>query len=169
MTSFTPVDEALVLERRFAAPPETVWRAWTDPEVLVRWYKPMASCETEVLRFDLRVGGSLLYQMRFGPGATHTELWEFTEVQPPHRLGWKQMLADGEGQVVRNERMPEWPQVLETIIELSAEGEETLQRMTWRPHDATPEEVAFFLGSAADMGGRGWISAFESLRAEVEA
>jgi uncharacterized protein YndB with AHSA1/START domain len=46
-----------VLEHVFAAPPATLWRAWTEPALLARWYKPNPKCRTEVLQHDLRPGG----------------------------------------------------------------------------------------------------------------
>ena len=43
-----------VLDRVFAAPPELVWRAWTDPEILKRWYGP--NVETVIHEFTLEPG-----------------------------------------------------------------------------------------------------------------
>ena len=42
-----------ILERVFNAPRELVWRAWTDPDVLHRWYGP--GVETTIHRFDLAI------------------------------------------------------------------------------------------------------------------
>jgi uncharacterized protein YndB with AHSA1/START domain len=167
--SDSKADEAVfVLERQFAAPPETVWRAWTDPVLLARWYKPMPTCETTVLHFDLRPEGTLLYQMRFGEGAPHIELWTFQRVEAPRVLEWTQSLADADGNVVDNERMPDWPRVLLTTIELESHPEGTLQTMTWRPHEASEVELACFAGAAENLGGRGWASGFENLKELVE-
>ena len=52
------------LERIFDAPREMVWRAWTDPELLHRWYGP--GVETIIHQFDLRPGGAWLNEMRWG-------------------------------------------------------------------------------------------------------
>ena len=75
-----------VMERTFAAPPETVWRAWTDPALLARWYKPDPSCETAVLQHELHPGGVLRYEMRFRGMPPHYERWEFEAIVPPARL-----------------------------------------------------------------------------------
>lgn len=163
MSEVNPETAEFVLERKFAAPPEKVWRAWTEPELLARWYKPNASCATAVLHCDLRPGGTLLYEMRFGEAPPHIELWEFTGVDAPSRLQWKQMLSDPDGNVIENARMPEWPRALMTTIELEPHPEGTLQRMTWTPHEATEAELACFVAMAAKMGGMGWASAFDNL------
>ncbi len=46
----------LTLVREFAAPPEAVWRAWTDPEALKRWFGPDAGA-VSLAQTDVRVGG----------------------------------------------------------------------------------------------------------------
>ncbi len=53
-----------ILDRIFDAPRELVWRAWTDPELLQRWYGPGA--ETTIHEFDLKPGGFWLNEMKWG-------------------------------------------------------------------------------------------------------
>ncbi len=151
-----------VLERVFAAPPKMVWRTWTDPELLVRWYKPNQTCQTAVLEHDLRPGGVMRYEMRFGEMPPHLERWEFSVIDPPRRLQWKHMLTDADGTVVGNPRMPDWPRMMLTTIELSAHPEGTLQRLVWAPLDATEDELACFL-RASSQSGQGWASGFDNL------
>jgi uncharacterized protein YndB with AHSA1/START domain len=53
--------------RRYAAAPEKVWRAWTDPEVLARWFGPEEGTVVSLAELDVRVGGR--YHICFGvPG-----------------------------------------------------------------------------------------------------
>ena len=52
-----------VLERVFDAPREHVWKAWTDPKLLPRWYGPKV--ETIVHRLDLNPGGLWLVEMKW--------------------------------------------------------------------------------------------------------
>jgi uncharacterized protein YndB with AHSA1/START domain len=53
------------ITREFDAPPEKVFRAHTDPELLVRWLGPRG-VTMEVDRFDCRTGGSYRYLHREG-------------------------------------------------------------------------------------------------------
>jgi Uncharacterized conserved protein len=39
-TAKSPAPAALRITRTFPAPPEEVFRAWTDPQALVRWFGP---------------------------------------------------------------------------------------------------------------------------------
>jgi len=42
-------------EHEFDAPRSLVWQAWTQPDLLARWYGP--NVETIVHEFDLKPGG----------------------------------------------------------------------------------------------------------------
>jgi uncharacterized protein YndB with AHSA1/START domain len=57
----------LHLERSYPAPLATVWRAWTEPELLRRWWGPEHTMITDC-DVDLRVGGSIHIVMQAGEG-----------------------------------------------------------------------------------------------------
>lgn len=58
----TSTDLDLTLERVIRAPRATVWRAWTDPERLARWWIP-APTVARVDRLELRPGGAFVTSM----------------------------------------------------------------------------------------------------------
>lgn len=79
----TPSDTEIVMTREFDAPPELVWKAWTTPELVSRWWPgrrgTMKSCE-----IDLRVGGAWRYVMEASEGfevAFHGEYREIVEAE----------------------------------------------------------------------------------------
>jgi uncharacterized protein YndB with AHSA1/START domain len=76
----------LSLERSFDAPREAVFAAWTDPEVLRRWWAAGPDWDTPEAEVDLRVGGGYRLAMREPGGPTHVVAGEYTEVVPPERL-----------------------------------------------------------------------------------
>ncbi|WNG85314.1 SRPBCC domain-containing protein [Mycobacterium sp. ITM-2016-00317] len=55
----------LSFERTYRAPVDTVWRAWTDPEMLRQWWGPENTVVPEC-RVDLRVGGEIYIVMEAG-------------------------------------------------------------------------------------------------------
>ncbi len=61
-------DRELVLTCTFDAPPDKVYRCWTDPELLKRWFAPRPY-STPVAELDVRPGGSSLVVMRGPDGA----------------------------------------------------------------------------------------------------
>jgi uncharacterized protein YndB with AHSA1/START domain len=87
----------LVFERTFDAPREKVWRAFTDPELIPRWWGPNES-STEVVEMDVRPGGKWRYISRAAHRDDVTFFGEFLEVSPPERIRWTFMFdVDGLG------------------------------------------------------------------------
>ncbi len=72
-----------VIERSFAAPCALVWRTWTDPELLSRWYGP--GVETIIHKFDLRPDGMWLNEMKWGEKSDLSRM-HFQEVVSEERL-----------------------------------------------------------------------------------
>jgi len=62
-----PGTQQIVIEREFAAPRELVYRAHTDPELLVQWYGPRRYITT-IDRHELRDGGVWRYLHRDAEG-----------------------------------------------------------------------------------------------------
>jgi uncharacterized protein YndB with AHSA1/START domain len=83
----TTQQDALRMERRFDAAPEKVFDAWTNPEVLRRWWAAAPGWETPAAEVDLRAGGRYRLTMRDpAAGAEHTVGGEYVEVRRPDRL-----------------------------------------------------------------------------------
>jgi uncharacterized protein YndB with AHSA1/START domain len=61
-TVTTPTDEQILITREFDAPKHLVWRAWTTPELVKRWWSGARGEMTHV-EIDLRVGGTWRYVM----------------------------------------------------------------------------------------------------------
>ena len=89
-------ERTLVVERVFRATPERVFRAWSDPKVLVKWWGT-DDYQAPDPQIDFRVGGSWRSPMVGPKGEAHTVSGVYREIEPPRRLvmtwGWEQ--ADG--------------------------------------------------------------------------
>lgn len=77
---------AIRIERTYAAPVEEVFEAWTNAELLRRWYPPGADWDTPVAEVDLRVGGRLRLVMRSPDGEEFGGGGEYREITPPTRV-----------------------------------------------------------------------------------
>jgi uncharacterized protein YndB with AHSA1/START domain len=78
----------LNLRRWYAAPPELVFRAFTEPAVLVRWFRPSPDVAVEVAELDVRVGGRYRFVFHFPGDRSAVVIGEYRAVAPPHRLGF---------------------------------------------------------------------------------
>ncbi len=73
----------LQISRALPAPPDRVWRAFTDPAALAAWFWPERFATTA--ETDVRVGGR--YRID-GPGAGMAVSGEYVSVEPPNRLAF---------------------------------------------------------------------------------
>ena len=75
----------LILTRVIDAPPEKVFRAWTEPELLRQWFAPKP-WTTPNVEIDVRPGGSSLFVMRNPDGNEFPNRGVFLEVVKNQRL-----------------------------------------------------------------------------------
>ena len=89
---------ALQITRTFPAPREDVFRAWTDPQAIVKWFAPTDQYVTRVPAFDLREGGAYRIEMRLDD-KVHTVAGVYREIRPPEKLvfTWRWESAPDEG------------------------------------------------------------------------
>jgi uncharacterized protein YndB with AHSA1/START domain len=156
-----------VLERVFDAPRKLVWKTWTEPHYLSRWYGP--NVDTIIHTHELKPGGLWLLEMRMGD-KSHYQRAEYTEVSAPSRLVWLHSNADADWNVAANPMMPDWPRVLLTTVTFEENGTRTRMRLTWTPHEASEAEMACF-AAALDGLNKGWgagMDALERLLAELQ-
>jgi uncharacterized protein YndB with AHSA1/START domain len=78
------------ITRVFDAPPARVWRAWTDPGELVRWWgKRGWTAQRDTLVMDVRPGGAFrIVSINDDDGRTQVTEGVYLAVDPPHTLTW---------------------------------------------------------------------------------
>jgi uncharacterized protein YndB with AHSA1/START domain len=74
------------IERTFAASAESVFDAWTSPEVMRRWFHCAPDWDTPQAEVDLRLGGKVRVVMRQPDGTEVEAKGEYTLIDRPHRL-----------------------------------------------------------------------------------
>lgn len=135
------IKPSLTIKRRFKAPPEKVFAAWTDPEKVKHWMGPG---EIKALRADsdLRVGGRFRWIMKAPDGEEHDVSGVYREIIPNEKLvftwAWKST--------------PERESLVTLTFKREADG--TLM---------TVHHEQFFDEDARDRHQGGWSSAMEKL------
>jgi uncharacterized protein YndB with AHSA1/START domain len=77
---------SLTLERHYPVAPEKVWRAWTEPEALKRWFGPGGPQPVALAELDVRVGGRFRIQFGGPEGTEHECAGVYREVVPDRKL-----------------------------------------------------------------------------------
>jgi len=133
----------LRISRRFAAPRDRVFWAWTEPGALAVWWWPWSP----TVAIDLRPGGTYRYTADHPQGGTIAISGEFLVVEPPARLVYT-WIWDGE---VRGTRV---------TVEVHERGEET---------ELVLEHAGFDTPEARDSHGIGWNDCMDRLTLIVAA
>ena len=84
----------LVLERTVDVPRELVWRAWTTPEHVKKWFTP-APWTTADCEIDLRPGGMFRTVMRSPKGKEYPNVGCYLEIVVNEKLVWTDALLPG--------------------------------------------------------------------------
>ena len=156
------------LDRIFNAPREMVWRAWTDPDLLQRWYGP--NIETIIHAFDLQPGGAWLNEMKWGDNSDFSKM-TFQEVTRLEKLVWHHSSSDSDWNIITSPMMADWPRVLLTTVLFEDAGDKTNVRLSQVPIEATDAEIACFGAMMAGMD-KGWGSGYtimDEMLAELQS
>ncbi|WP_298370638.1 SRPBCC domain-containing protein [uncultured Bradyrhizobium sp.] len=86
LTLKTEGDRYIVVTRRFVAPPEAVYRAHTEPELLQKWLLGPEGWTMPVCVSDLRPGGKIRYEWTDGKGGGFHLTGEYVELEPFSRI-----------------------------------------------------------------------------------
>jgi uncharacterized protein YndB with AHSA1/START domain len=80
-----PTDEQILIEREFDAPKHLVYKAYTTPDLVERWWHANRG-EVTVVEIDLRVGGKWRYVMTACGGPEVGFHGEYREIVPDERI-----------------------------------------------------------------------------------
>ncbi len=147
--------EEFVTIRVFDAPRELMWKVWTEPERLKRWFGPkgfkMPTC-----KMDLRPGGVFHYGLRSPDGHEMWGKWVFREIVKPEWLVFVVSFSDEKGGITRNPRSANWPLETLSTVTFAEQGGWTAVTVRWVPINATePERKAFEDGRESMKQGWG--------------
>ena len=146
-----PEERVLVITRVLEAPRALVFKVWTQPEHLVRWWGPtgftLPDCKVE-----LRKGGAFRCHMVSPENSHHHMHGAYQEILPPERLSFTWAWIDEDGK--------RGHETLVTVLleEAGAQGEKT--RLTLH-------QAVFESETARDAHEGGWTQCFERLVAYV--
>lgn len=149
----------ITIDRTFDLPLETVWKAWSEPESMKKWFSPEGySCPSSTI--DFRVDGKFLNAMKEPNGKETWSTCKYLEIVPYKKIVYLDSFANAEGDVVPASfyKMPgDWELQLKVTVEFEGKGNQTHMKLT---HEDLPVE-------AADDCIKGWQSCFDKLENEL--
>jgi uncharacterized protein YndB with AHSA1/START domain len=151
---FPEVDD-LFITRIFDAPREAIWKAWTDPRRLMRWWGPQGFTSPSC-KMDLRVGGKYLFCMRSPEGKDYWSTGVYCDIVPMARIVLTDSFADEKGNVVPASHYGmtgEWPLELLVTVTFEEDGGKTIMTLQ---HEGIPT------GMLSDCES-GWSGSFDKL------
>jgi uncharacterized protein YndB with AHSA1/START domain len=137
--------DELVISRDFAAPRDLVWKAYTEPEHLNRWWGPKGMPTTTV-KFDLRVGGMFLYRMQRPQG----DMWGkfvYKEIKAPEKLVFVNSFSSEQAEVTRapfGGPWANWPLEIHNTVTFTQVGIGTRLELRSKPLNANDHEMQVF-------------------------
>ena len=150
--------QQVTITRIFDAPRELVWKAWTEPDRMMRWWGPKGFT-SPVHKIDLRVGGEYLGCMRSPEGQDYWSKGVFREIVEPERLVMTDSFADAEGNTVPASyygMSGDWP--LEMLVTVTFEEHEGKTKLTLK-HSG----IEGFSAKDHDDLQQGWNESFDKL------
>lgn len=91
------------VKREFRAPIANVWAAWTEAEILDKWWAP-APWKSRTKSMEFKEGGRRLYAMVGPEGEEHWAIADYTSIIPKTNFKYLDAFSDSEGNL--NEDFP---------------------------------------------------------------
>ncbi|MCT8341211.1 SRPBCC domain-containing protein [Flavobacteriaceae bacterium TK19130] len=137
-------ERTLTIEKTFNAPIDIVWKAWTEPEHLVKWWAPKGM-NLKIVEHDFKIGGKWKYTMEMPDGNTFVSEGTYQEIVEMEKI-------------ITSADFKPMTQNVELQCLFEADGDKT--NFTFKVIHETPE----YCRQQEEMGFyNGWGSAFNRL------
>jgi len=155
-TATKTISKPLLISRTFNAPVKLVWKAWTDPQHLMKWWGPK-NFTSPYCKIDFRVGGKYHFCMRSSEGQEFWSTGTYREIVPFKRIVWTDSFADEKGNVIHASALgmgEDFP--MELLITLTFEEINGKTKFALL-HEGIPA------GELTDMTNAGWNESLDKL------
>ncbi|MCA1042266.1 SRPBCC domain-containing protein [Bacillus infantis] len=143
MTMLKDTRTGLVVSRKFDAPRELVFKAWTEAEHLKNWWGPKGYA-MKVTMLELHPKGMFHYSQKSPEGY---EIWGrfiYDEISPPDKLIFINSFSDEEGSAVRAPFNSGWPlEVVNHVNFISSENQTEIELLAFPLNPEVHEQRSF--------------------------
>ncbi|SRR5260221_5024113 len=165
----TDENKQIVIERIFDAPVEKVWDAWTNPEMVKKWWGPKDFTAPSV-EIDFRVGGKYVYAMH-GPAGSEWDkdmysAGEYKEIVPMERIVVTDYFSDEHGNKMsaQEQGLPEgMPSEMTVVVTFEKMDGKTKLSIIY-----TPESVAQYDAMIKSGMQEGWSTSLDKMAEAIK-
>ncbi len=162
----------IVIERVFDAPRELVWKAWTDPEIVKKWWGPEGFSAPSI-KIDFKVGGKYIFAMRGPKGSEWDKVMYssgvYKEIVPNEKIATTDYFSDEHGNKMNPVDFgqdPNSPSEMKAVITFEdVENGKTKLTITY-PRPENEEQFQAMLKSGMREG---WMSSLNKLEASLKS
>jgi uncharacterized protein YndB with AHSA1/START domain len=147
-----PTDTQIMITRDFKAAKHLVYKAWTTPALIKRWWSGDRG-EVTIAEVDLRVGGKWRYVMKAEAGFEVAFHGVYREIVPNERIAWTEVF----------EAMPDG-EAMNTVTFTETDGRTTLTLLI---QVASKEERDAMISSGMEHGVREQMEHLEKVAIEL--
>src|SRR5258708_5088372 len=165
----TDNQDGIVIERIFDAPVELVWKAWTDSEMVMKWWGPEGFTAPSA-KVDLKVGGKYTYAMKGPEGSQWDKVMYssgiYKEIVPNEKIVTSDYFSDEEGNKMNPVdfgQSPDSPDHMEVIITFEDLGDGKTKLTITYPKPETEEQFQAMLKSGMKEGWSSSLNKFANI------
>lgn len=154
----------IVLTRVFDAPVEAVWKAWTEPEQVMKWWGPTGFTSPRC-QIDFREGGKFVFHMRAPKEMNNADFYTagvYKKIVQAEFIEFTQGLSDKDGNKIDPATMgmpADFPEEIPSLLAFKRVGEKT---------ELTAIEYGWTLGQMRDMSKLGLEQCLDKLDASLK-
>ncbi len=150
-----------ILTRTYNASAELMWKMWTEPTHMAKWWGPK-EVKVGQYKMDFCRGGTYHYCMITPDGGEMWGKFYYLDIVKNKRMMFINTFSDKNGGMTRHPMSPQWPLQLLSTISFEEQSNKTKLTIRWYPINATEDEIKHFNDGHASMN-QGWGGSLERL------
>lgn len=132
-------DNTVNVKREFSASLSNVWSAWTEAEILDKWWAP-APWKSRTKSLEFKEGGRRLYAMVGPEGEEHWAIADYTSITPKTNFKYLDAFCDSEGNLNKDFPRSDWN------VTFSEQGDSTFVDVVIRHDKLSDLEMIIEMG-----------------------
>lgn len=151
----------VVETRTFSSSPDAVWNAWSDPELVSKWWGPSGFTAPRV-ELNFEVGSSTLVCMQAEGTPLMCNTWTYTAIEPETELRFDSRFASEDGTAIAAAAAGLPPGIPDVVP----------HRITFKPTEAggtlmTVHETGYTTSEAAALSRQGLVQVLDKMQALI--